>query len=92
MKCCPPKLRDTAYISLVRPILEYGCTIWSPYTMSGISKIARFVTGKFKYCHSVSDMLHDLGWPTRRNVDKKRDWFFFIKSYTEFHMCRLKVF
>jgi hypothetical protein len=71
LKCCPPKLRDTAYISLVRPILEYGCTIWSPYTMSGIGKIervqrraARFVTGKFKYCHSVSDMLHDLGWPT----------------------------
>ena len=27
LKGCPKKLRDTAYISLIRPALEYSCSI-----------------------------------------------------------------
>ena len=28
LKGCPKKLRDTAYISLIRPALEYSCSVW----------------------------------------------------------------
>ena len=31
LKGCPKKLRDTAYISLIRPALEYGCSVWHPH-------------------------------------------------------------
>ena len=33
LKGCPKKLRDTAYISLIRPALEYrlySCSVWHP--------------------------------------------------------------
>ena len=31
LKGCPKKLRDTAYISLIRPALEYSCSVWYPH-------------------------------------------------------------
>ena len=31
LKGCPKKLRDTAYISLIRPALEYSCSICHPH-------------------------------------------------------------
>ena len=31
LKDCPKKLRDTAYISLIRPALEYSCSVWHPH-------------------------------------------------------------
>ena len=31
LKGCPKKLRDTAYISLIRPALEYSCSAWHPH-------------------------------------------------------------
>ena len=30
---CPERVKAQAYISLVRPILEYGSTAWDPYRM-----------------------------------------------------------
>ena len=31
LKGCLKKLRDTAYISLIRPALEYSCSVWHPH-------------------------------------------------------------
>ena len=31
LKGCPKKLRGTAYISLIRPALEYSCSVWHPH-------------------------------------------------------------
>ena len=28
---CPKKLRDTAYILLIRPVSEYSCSVWHPH-------------------------------------------------------------
>ena len=48
---CPPKGKDQAYKSLVRPRLEYGCTVWDPYRAYQKSwleqvqlRVARFIT------------------------------------------------
>ena len=63
------ELRDTAYISLIRPALEYSCYVWHPHKKSNKDKIekvqrrvARFVLNNFRRKASVSEMLHDLGW------------------------------
>ena len=55
LKGCPKKLRDTAYISLIRPALEYSCSIWHPHKKSNKDKIkkvqrraARFVSNNFR--------------------------------------------
>ena len=69
VKSCPKKLRDIAYISLIRPALEYSCSVWHPHKKSNKDKIekvqrrgARFVSNNFRCKASVSEMLHDLGW------------------------------
>ena len=76
LKGCPKKLRDTAYISLIRPILEYSCSVWHPHKKSNKDKIekvqrraARFVSNNFRHKASVSEMLHDLGW---QSLDGRR--------------------
>jgi len=67
----PPKVKEMAYTSMVRPILEYASTVWDPYEATHINEIekiqrraARFVTGVFTREASVSGMLKDLGWQT----------------------------
>ena len=69
LKGCPKKLRDTAYISPIRPALEYSCSVWHPHKKSNKDKIekvqrtaARFVSNNFRRKASVSEMLHNLGW------------------------------
>ena len=76
LKGCPKKLRDTAYISLIRPALEYSCYVWHPHKKSNKDKIekvqrraARFVSNNFRRKASVSEMLHNLGW---QSLDGRR--------------------
>ena len=76
LKGCPKKLRDTAYISLIKPALEYSCSVWHPHKKSNKDKIekvqcraARFGSNNFRRKASVSEMLHDLGW---QSLDGRR--------------------
>lgn len=72
-------VKSNAYKSIVRPILEYGQTVWDPYTATMTSRLemvqrraARFVTGQHAKTASVTDMLKKLEWETletrRRNA------------------------
>jgi hypothetical protein len=61
--------KTTAYISLVRPHLEYCCSVWNPHTSEKIKKIeavqrraARYVTNAYDRTTSVTSLLQDLGW------------------------------
>ena len=60
LKGCPKKLRDTAYISLIRPALEYSCSVWHPHKKVIKTKFqrraARFVSDNFRRKASVSEM------------------------------------
>ncbi len=65
----PKTVRSTAYQSLVRPILEYGHTVWDPYQKNHIATLeqvqrraARFVTGDYSTYSSVTSMLDTLDW------------------------------
>ena len=62
-------IREVAYKTLVRPILEYSSPVWSQHTKSNIHKIeivqmraARWTLCRFSSYDSVSDMLGDLWW------------------------------
>ena len=64
------KVRPTLYLTIVRPILEYTCSVWDPHTQKHCHDIdgaqrraARFV----KSCYmwepgTVTNLLNDLNW------------------------------
>ena len=61
--------KSAAYFSMVRPILEYSSTIWSPYTKDYIHKIkmvqrraARYITNRYTNTSSVTSMIEHLEW------------------------------
>ena len=70
---CTEDCRKTAYISMVRSLLEYGAVVWDPYHKSDIDKIERvqrkairFIKGD--YCSReegcISRMAKELELPT----------------------------
>ena len=69
LRMCTESSKRTAYISLVRPTLEYGAIIWDPYQQTITNEIervqrraARFITGDNKSRHpgSITKMLGSL--------------------------------
>lgn len=70
------RLKEVAYIGLVRPILEYCSPIWDPYHKKYIDQIemvqrraARFVLNRYDRKSSVTKMLTELNWET---LEKRR--------------------
>ena len=64
-------IKTQAYLSLVRPILEYRACVWDPhqaYLIHNIEKVqrcaARWVHSDYDWHSSVTEMLSTLGWPT----------------------------
>ncbi|XP_071145327.1 uncharacterized protein [Mytilus edulis] len=71
-------IKEQAYKSLVRPSLEYACSVWDPYLQQDIDSIekvqrraARFVTNKYRNTSSVGSMLQHLEW--RSLSDRRKD-------------------
>ena len=69
LKGCPSKLKEIAYFSMVRSLLEYSCPVWDPYRQGDIDKLnkiqraaARFVTNNYQRKSSVTALIQDLGW------------------------------
>jgi len=67
LSSCYPSVKKDCYLTMVRPILEYACSAWSPYTQVNINKLemvqhraARFITGNYSYQASVTAMLAKL--------------------------------
>ena len=69
MNISSTKVKEQAYKSLVRPPLEYDCSVWDPYTKEGITQLeqvqrraARYVTNRYHNTSSVSNMIEHLNW------------------------------
>ena len=65
---CPQDVKEAAYKSMVRPILEYGSTAWDPHCnglndeLENVQKrAARFVTRNYSYeTSSMTGILEEL--------------------------------
>ena len=71
---CTRQIKQTAYTSLVRPHIEYACSVWDPHQKNLINKIemvqrraARFVMNDYNSTSSVSAMLKELDWSSLQN-------------------------
>ena len=63
------KIKQQAYYTYVRPIVEYSCTVWDPYRAYQIDQIemvqrraARFACNRYRKTSSVDSMLEVLEW------------------------------
>ena len=77
---CPHEVKEAAYKGLVRPVLDYGSSVWEPpgvvhqEELESVQKrAARFVTGNYNYeTRSMTDILGQLKWESfkkRREVN-----------------------
>ena len=75
---CPQEVKEAAYKGLVRPVLDYGSSVWDP---SGVvlqeelesvqKRTARFVTGNYNYeTGSMTGILGQLKWESLKKRRK----------------------
>ena len=68
---CPRHVKERCVSTLVRPTLEYGCSVWDPHHQNQIDDLekvqrraARFVTGNYTMEHgNTKKNLDLLNWP-----------------------------
>ena len=81
-------MREAAYIGLVRPILEYGSSVWDPHyegLIDDLEKVqrrtARFVTRNCTYEKgSMTDILKKLKWESLQKRRKDNRIVLFYKG------------
>ena len=76
LSTCDRRVKEAAYLGLVRPLLEYASQAWDPYTDNLSNEIeniqrraARFVTSDYQNYElgSVTKLLKDLGWKSLKS-------------------------
>ena len=83
---CSLRVKSLAYLTYVRPVLEYASVVWSPFTQSNIDKIekvqckaARFVFNDHYRYSSVTNMLNCLKWESLEHRRTKSTIIMFYK-------------
>ena len=69
---CPENVKSQAYLTLVRPCLEYACSVWDSHTQQhchDIERVQRRGAGFVKNCYerepgTVTNLPNDLNWPS----------------------------
>ena len=74
---CPQEVKEVAYKGLVRPVLDYGSSVWDPpgvvlqEELESVQKrAARFVTGNYNY--ETGSITGILGQLKRESLKKRR--------------------
>jgi hypothetical protein len=72
------RIKEQAYFTLARPLVDYANTVWDPYTQTDINKVeavqrraARYVANNHRNRSSVSNIIQRLKW--RPLADKRKD-------------------
>ena len=73
LRRCLAAVKEQAYKTYVRPILDFASTVWDPHQNDLVNQLevvqrraARSVKSDFNPRHSVTKMLQDLQWSTFR--------------------------
>ena len=87
LKVSNEQTKTAAYSSMVRPLLEYCSTVWSPYTKEYIQKVqmvqrraARYLTNCYHNISSVTVMLDHLEWESLEARRTKNQLIMFFDS------------
>ena len=75
---CPQEVKEAAYKGLVRPVLDYGSSVWDPpgvvlkEELESVQKrAARFMTGNYNYeTGSMTGILGQLKWESLKKSRK----------------------
>ena len=75
---CPQEVKEAAYKGLVRPVIDYGSSVWDPpgvvlqQELESVQKrAARFVTGNYNYeTGSMTGILGQLKWESLKKRRK----------------------
>ena len=78
LAACPKDVKELAYKELVRPVLEYGGSVWDPQSillqdelMKMQKRAARFVAGNYTYeTGSLTGTLEQLKWESLKKRRK----------------------
>ena len=57
LRQCSPSIKSLAYLTYVRPILEYASIIWAPYTKSHIATLEKIQRRAARFVITIPDML-----------------------------------
>ena len=78
------KVKEQAYKSLVRPSLEYTCSVWDPYSKEHKTQLeqvqrraARYVTNR---CHNTSSVSNMIGHLNGRSLAYRGTYARYIRS------------
>lgn len=80
LKLAPPSIKLLAYTSMVRPKLEYACSVWDPHKQKNIEalemiqrKAVRFIYSKYRMTDSPTNLMKEHGIQTlqaRRKIER----------------------
>ena len=65
---CSPNVKASAYLLMVRPLMEYACVVSDPHYQSQVSVLERFkdvlrwVLSDYSYHSSVNSVLEQFNW------------------------------
>jgi hypothetical protein len=71
LKTSDSGLKTTAYRAVVRPILEYACAVWDPYTSSNIKSVEKAGRRAVRWVLNVHLQQHQVsgeGWEARSEM------------------------
>ena len=91
LSCCSSDIKATAYLTIVRPVMEYAADIWDPFHQNNIQKLekvqrraARWVLNDFSRYSSVTRMIEHLTWPSlelRRKISRLQTLYKIIHTH-----------
>ena len=74
---CLSQVKESVYLTMVRPQLEYASDVWDPHYVGDIMELekvqrraAHWVLNDYGWFSSVSSMLNHLSWPTLQSRRK----------------------
>ena len=83
------KIKETAYKTYVRPLLEYSASVWDPWQKKYIKMLemvqhraVRYILNDYASTSSVTEMLKKIELPTLENRRKISSLVMFYKIYT----------